>query len=120
VGAKTALEVVLDIVLIALAGAGIYAIVVLVGTLRSARKVLDDVGTRLPSLIDNADITAQAMSLELMRLDDILMNVQGVSDTVGSATKAAEEAVQVPIQKAGEYAERVRRFLARWRERKEE
>jgi uncharacterized protein YoxC len=120
VGARDVVGVVLDVVLIALAGAAVYAVVVLVATLRSARKLLDDVDARLPNLIDDADITVQAMSLELMRLDDILGNVQEVSDTVGSATRAAEEAVQVPIQKAQEYAERARRFLARLRERKEE
>lgn len=116
-GVEQVLRVVLTLVLIVLGGAGIYAIVVLVDTLRSAKKLIVDVDGRLPTLLEDADVTVQAASLELMRLDDILLDVQRVSDSAADTTRAAQEAVQAPIVKAAEYAERARRFIAAWRER---
>lgn len=117
VGFEQVLRIVLALVLIVLSGTAVYAVLVLVGTLGAARKLIDDVDARLPTLIEDADVTVQAASLELMVLDDILTGVQRVSDTAADTTRAASEAVHAPIAKAAEYAERVRRFLAAWRER---
>jgi hypothetical protein len=110
------LRIVLTLVLIVLAGFGIYGIVVLVATLRSWRRLADDVDTRLPVLLEDADVAVQAVSLELMRLDDIMLGVQTVSDTAAETTRAAQEAVHVPMAKVAEYAERARRFIAAMRE----
>ncbi|HEY3317258.1 MAG TPA: hypothetical protein VGK50_02375 [Coriobacteriia bacterium] len=117
VGVEQALRVLLTAGLIALTGFGIYAVYVLVGTLRSVGMLADGVAERLPALIEDTDVAVQAVSLELMRLDDILMNVQQVSDTVEETTNAAREAVHVPLVKVAEYAERARRFIAAMRER---
>jgi hypothetical protein len=117
VGVEQVLRVVLLAVLIALAGSGMYAIFVLVGALRSARGLTDDLRGRLTPLVEDATVTVQAMNLELMRLDDILDNVQRMSDTVEDAARSAEEAVHVPMQKVAEYAERARRFIAAMREK---
>jgi hypothetical protein len=116
-GVGDVLRIILTLVLIALSGFGIYALTVLVGTLRSWRRLADDVDGRLPVLLEDADVAVQAASLELMRLDDILLSVQTVSDTAAETTRAASEAVHVPMAKVGEYAERARRFIAAMRER---
>lgn len=116
-GFEQVLRIVLTLVLIALAGFGTYALWVLVGTLRSWRILADDVDARLPRLIEDADLTVQAANLELMRLDDILADVSRVSDTVEETTRAAQEAVHVPMVKIAEYAERARRFVSAMRER---
>lgn len=116
-GVGEVLGVVLTAVLIALAGIGTYAAYEFVRTLRSVRALADVTATRLPGLIEDADVAAQAVSLELMRLDDVLEHVQQVSDTVEETTTAARDAVHVRIVKVAEYAERARRFVAALRER---
>lgn len=117
-GAGAVLDIVLSVVLIALAGVGIYGVFALVSTLRSARALLDDLDARIPSLIEDANTTVQALNLELMRIDDIVGRLQEVTDTVGETTHAAREAVHVPLAKVAEYVERVRRMFASMRESK--
>lgn len=114
-----ALWIVVALAFVVLVGVLTYGVVELVRTMRSARTVLGDLHERLPVLLEDADVSANALTLELMRVDGIMDDVEQVSDTVGSATRAAEEAVQVPLQKAAEYAERVRRALKSARGRKQ-
>lgn len=117
VGVGEVLSIVLTLVLIGLAGFGIYAVYVLVGTLRSVRTLADGVSAKLPGLLEDTDIAVQALSIELMRIDDVLDNVQRVTGDVEETAHAAREAVYVPVAKAAEYAERARRFIATLRER---
>ncbi len=112
-------DIVLALVLIVLAGLAGFAVYELVQTLRSLRRLTFTLDTKLSPLLDDADVTVQALNLELMRLDDILDNVQHISDRMEDTTKAAQEAVHAPAKKVAEYAEMVRRFVAAMREHKE-
>ena len=117
-GLTVVLEVVAVIALVVVTGAAIYGLVELVRTMRSTRVVLDDLHTRLPVVLESADLSLNALTLELMRVDGILDDVERVSDSAAHATRAAEEAVQIPLQKAAEYAERLRKTLSSARGKK--
>lgn len=117
-GPAQILDMVLTVVLIVLAGVGVYGVFALVATLRSARTLLDDLDGSVPPLVRDAGLTVQSVNLELMRVDDILTQLQEVSDTVGETTHAAREAVHIPLAKLAEYGERVRRLVVSMRESK--
>jgi hypothetical protein len=118
VGPAQILDMVLTVVLIALAGVGIYGVFALVATLRSARTLFDDLDGSVPELVRDASLTVQTVNLELMRVDDILNQLQEVSDSVGETTHAAREAMHIPLAKLAEYGERLRRTVASMRESK--
>lgn len=103
---------------VVLAGFAVFGILEFVKTMRATREVLADVHEQLPVVLEDADVSLNALTLELMRVDGILDDIEHVSDTAAQATRAAEEAVQVPLQKAAAYAERVRKALSSARGKK--
>jgi hypothetical protein len=90
------LRVVLYLVGIALAGAGVWAVVELVGTARSVKSLTDELGSTLPPLIERANLTLDNMNAELARMDGVVTQLEEVSDRVNSTTRAAQEIVEAP------------------------
>ncbi len=84
--ARQALETVLVVLAIVLAGAGIYAAVVLVKTLRQTQEAMTELREKLVPLLDKADVTVDALNAELLRVDGIVSDIEGVSGAVSSAT----------------------------------
>jgi uncharacterized protein YoxC len=99
------LDLVLVIVAIVLAGLGIWAVFVLMRTLRDAQSAIDDVRARLVPLLDKADVTVDALNAELLRLDGIVTQVEEVSGVV----TAAGEFMRSPVHKVAEGAVRLTR-----------
>jgi hypothetical protein len=97
VGTQQVLDMVLTVVLIALAGAGVYAVVELIRTLRSAIVLLDDLDTRL----------VESINAELVRVDAVVTRIDAVSERVSSA----EEAMSVPFARVADLASRVKRVF---------
>jgi hypothetical protein len=107
VGTQQVLDMVLTVVLIALAGAGVYAVVELIRTLRSAIVLLDDLDTRLVPLLDEAGRAVEAINAELVRVDAVVTRIDAVSERVSSA----EEAMSVPFARVADLASRVKRVF---------
>ena len=66
------LDTVLAVAAIVLACVAIWAIFVLVATVRDLRVAVEDVRSRLVPLLDKADVTVDAMNAELLRVDAIV------------------------------------------------
>lgn len=80
------LETVLLVLAIVLAGAGIYAVLVFVKTLRQTQLTMEELRLQLLPLLEKADVTVDALNAELLRVDGIMTDIEGVSDAVSSAT----------------------------------
>jgi len=71
---------------IAFSGAGIYAAVVFVKTLRQTQETMAELRAKLLPLLEKVDVTVDALNAELLRLDGIVTDIEGVSGAVSSAT----------------------------------
>lgn len=100
--AKQILDITLASFLVVLAGIGIYATVLLVHTLREARTFMSETRERLTPLLEKADVTVDAINVELLRLDGIVTQVEEVSGTVSSTTRVASELIRSPVNKVAE------------------
>ena len=80
------LETVLLVLAIVLAGAGIYAVFVFVKTLRQTQLTMEELRLKLLPLIEKVDVTVDALNAELLRVDGIMTDIEGVSGAVSSAT----------------------------------
>ncbi|HEX9093995.1 MAG TPA: hypothetical protein VF902_08430 [Coriobacteriia bacterium] len=109
---RAVLLVILYAVLIVLAGTGVWALVVVVGTARSTRRLADDLDARLVPLLDKASATVDAVNEELVRVDVIVTQLEEVSDKVSSTTRAASEMVNAPAAAVAGLSDRVRRFAS--------
>src|SRR5450759_2049055 len=87
VDARTVLQVVLYVFLIVLSGVGVWALVEVIATARSTRRLTDDLGATLPSLIRRADGTLDAVNAEIQRVDVVVSQFEEVSENV-VATRA--------------------------------
>jgi hypothetical protein len=70
--ARQVLETLLIVLAIVLVGAGIYAVVVAVKTLRQTQQTMADLRGRLLPLLEKADVTIDALNAELLRVDGIM------------------------------------------------
>lgn len=83
---RQALETLLVVLAIVLAGAGIYAAVIFVKTLRQTQQTMAELREKLLPLLEKADVTVDALNAELLRVDGIMSDIEGVSGAVSSAT----------------------------------
>lgn len=91
----------------------IYGIIEAVATLRSVRKLSDDMQTRLVPLIEKANVTVDALNAELFRIDGIVTQIEQVSDRVSSTTNAVQDAVHGPMEAVSNMGARLRKVLKR-------
>lgn len=92
---------VLTIVLIALSGFGVWAVVVLVGTLQAARGLAEDLDRKLVPLIQDVRVTVDAVNAELRRVDGLVTQLEEVTD-----------AVEATRDKVADVGGRVRRIVS--------
>ncbi|PKQ29209.1 MAG: hypothetical protein CVT60_06515 [Actinobacteria bacterium HGW-Actinobacteria-10] len=93
----------------------IFGVFEAVATLRSVRRLSDEVHTRLVPLIEKANITVDAFNAELLRIDGIVTQIEEVSDRVSSTTNAVQDAVHGPIEAVSNMGARLRGVLKRHR-----
>lgn len=110
-GIASVLGIVLTVFGIVLAGAAIYAIVVLVRTLQQTQATMADVRDRLVPLLEKADVTVDALNAELLRIDGIVTDVESVSGAVTSAT----DMFRAPVGMLAGIGSRIARAVSRAR-----
>lgn len=109
--ARTGLQLVLYAFLIVLSGVGVWALVEVISTARSARGLIDELGRTLPPLISSADGTLEAVNAEIERVDAVVSQFEEVSDNVVATTRAASEVVGAPAAAVADIAHRARTFF---------
>lgn len=114
-GVTSILSVVALLSATALSGVAIYGIIEAVATLRSVRKLSDDMQTRLVPLIEKANVTVDAFNAELLRIDGIVTQIEEVSDRVSCTTNAVQDAVHGPMEAVSNMGARLRSVLKRHR-----
>lgn len=110
--AREVLQIVLFVVLIALCATGIWALTVVVRTARSTTRLVEDLDAKLPPLIDKASATLDSVNAEVARMDDLVAQIEEVSDKVSSTTRAASEIVGAPAAAVAGLGDRLRRFFS--------
>ncbi len=106
-----AASVLLIVLLVAASGACgfvIWAVFELVATLRSTRKLADDLDASLMPLLEKTDVTVDSINVELLRIDEIVTRVEEVTDRVNSTSRAVQEVANAPAEIVNEIAGRVR------------
>ena len=107
----SALTTVLLLVGIVLCGVAIWAVFRLVAAADSVRRLADDLEARVPELLDKADVTVDAVNVELLRMDLIVTQVEEVTELVSSASSAVHAIVNAPYEVVSGLSERLRRSL---------
>lgn len=108
------LLIVLLVAASAACGFVIWAVTELVATLRSTRKLADDLDASLMPLLGKTDVTIDAINIELLRIDEIVTRVEEVTDRVSSTSRTVQEVANAPAEIVNEIAGRVRNaFRAR-------
>ena len=105
-----ALGIALTVVAIVLSCTAIYAVFLLVRTLKDLRVAVEDVRVRLVPLLDKADVTVDALNAELLRVDAIVTQAEEVGDAVSTAS----DFIRSPVNKT---AEGVARLIAAFKKR---
>jgi hypothetical protein len=103
------LGIVLTIVAIVLAVAAIYGVFVLVRAVKDLQMAAEDVRSRLVPLLEKADVTIDALNAELLRLDAIVSQAEGV----GEAVSTASEFIRSPVNTAAQGIARLARSFRR-------
>lgn len=98
----TAVAIVLSLV-------AIYGIVVVVRAVRDVQAAVEDVRVRLVPLLEKADVTIDAANVELLRLDAIVSQAEGVTDAVSTAS----EFIRSPVNTAAQGVARVIRSFGK-------
>jgi len=91
-----------------------WAMWVAIGTMRSVRALVDEVKGRLLPLLDKAEITLDAINVELLRIDAVVTRFEDVTERVTSTTHAVQEAVNAPMEVLSSVGGRFARAIARW------
>lgn len=112
-----ALSIVLVVAAIVVCGLAAYALVTLAGTMRSVRKLSDDLDERLVPLLDKLDVTVDAANAELLRIDNIVTVFEDASAKVSATTAAVHDAVSAPKELVENVGVRLR---AAWKHSREQ
>jgi uncharacterized protein YoxC len=89
-------------------GLAVLALVELVKTLRSARSLTDELNRSVPPLIEKADAAVEVLSLELLRVDTIIGEVEELSARVSHTVGVVQETVNMPANAVNAAGERIR------------
>lgn len=107
-----------SILLILLLVAAIAACVALVWlateavkTSRSLGKLSDDLDNRLVPLLDKADVTIDAVNMELLRIDGIVTTVEDATGRASDAAETVRDVVNAPVELVGELGVRLGKIL---------
>lgn len=99
-----ALGIALTIISIVLASAALYAVIVLVRAIKDLLVAVEQVRVRLVPLLEKADVTVDALNAELLRVDAIVTQAEGVGEAVSSAS----EFIRSPVNRT---AQGIARFV---------
>ncbi len=108
VDATSVLLIVLLVAASAACGFVIWAVIELVATLRSTRKLAEDLDASLMPLLEKTDVTVDSINIELLRIDEIVTRVEEVTDRVNATSRTVQEVANAPAEIVNEIAGRVR------------
>jgi hypothetical protein len=111
----TVLLSVLIVVAVALCGVAIWALLEGVKTAKSIRTLSDNLDARIVPFIEKADVTVDALNIELLRVDAIVTRFEEISDAVESTSRTVQGVANAPVEIVTDIADRVRRA---WKTRK--
>lgn len=103
------LGIALTVVAIALALAGLYLVWVLVSAAGALLSAVEDVRVRLVPLLEKADVTIDALNAELLRIDAIVSQAEGV----GEAVSTASDFIRSPVNSAAQGIAKLARVFGR-------
>jgi uncharacterized protein YoxC len=109
---QTVVLIVLFLALIVLACVAVWGIREIVASVRSVRRLSDELDATLPGLIARADTTLAAVNAELVRVNGMVSQLEEVSDRVTNTTRAAQEIVEGPVAAVTGLADGARRFFS--------
>ncbi len=101
----------------ALSAAAVWALRETVITMRSLRRTSDELRERALPLLDKAEVTVDAVNVELLRIDSIITTVETASERVSSASGALSGIVSAPGEILSDVVGRARRA---WKDRHRE
>ena len=89
-------------------GVMIFALVEAVRTLRSARKLFDDLGETVPPLVEKGDVVLDALGAEILRVDTIVDEIEQFTVKVSHTAAVVQDAVNAPANAVNVAGERIR------------
>lgn len=99
----------LTVVAIVLSLVALYGVVVAVRAVRDIQAAVEDVRVRIVPLLDKADVTIDAVNAELLRLDAIVSQAEGVTEAVSTAS----DFIRSPVNTAAQGVARVIRSFGK-------
>jgi len=109
VDVRDTLLVVLLAASVALVAVSIWTVIELGRTARAVRTLSEEVEPRLLPLMDKADASLDLMNAEMMRIDGIVTQVEGVSDRVTTTSEQVTDVVRAPLAFVLGFADSIRR-----------
>ena len=109
---EAVLRVLMYVLLIALAGYGIWGVREVVSTARSLRRLSDEMSEKLPPLIERADATLVSVNAEIVRVNGVVSQFEEVSNRVSHTARAAQEIAEAPVAAVSGIAEGARKFFS--------
>jgi hypothetical protein len=83
----------------------------IIATVRSTRRLTDELGAILPPLVRRADGTLDAVNAEIERVDGVVSQFEEVSENVVATTRAASDIAGAPAAAVAGIAARARTFF---------
>lgn len=105
---------VLLVAAIAVCGVAAWALREVAVAARSIQRLSDDSRERLNPLLDKADVTVDAINVEILRVDALIGRFEEASERVTSASGTISGIVNAPAEIVNDVAGRVRRA---WKDR---
>jgi uncharacterized protein YoxC len=102
------LVIALILAALAVCGFAVFALVEMVKTLRSVRTLSDELNRSVPPLIEKADAAVDVLSLELLRVDTIIGEVEDLSARIGRTVDVVQDTVNMPVNAVNAAGERIR------------
>lgn len=103
------LIVVLLVGSVALVAVATWAFIEIARTARVVRQLSATADSRLVPLIEKADASLDLMNAEMMRIDGIVTQVEGVSDRVTTTSEQVTDVVRAPLAFVLGFADSIRR-----------
>ncbi len=104
-----ALRIILTLAAVALALVAIWGIRSIVRSVSDIAEAVTGMRARIMPMLDKADVTLDAVNAELLRIDAIVTQAEGV----GEAVSTAREFIRSPVNRAAQSVVRIARSLSR-------
>lgn len=105
------INVLIPIGIFILCGAAALAMLALFVMLINTNKLIKDMQTKLNPLMDRGTLTIDAVNLEIMRVDQLMEDLSGVTANLQKTTGQVDNVVSAPANLVGNLAGKIRNTL---------